>query len=247
MMRRLGMLSVALLWPLSAFAAGGAAEGVMRHADIDVSNIYSLQRGARNFVNYCAGCHSAKYVRYNRIGKDLKLDDDLLRDNLMFGVGKTGATIQVAMAPEDAENWFGAVPPDLSLTGRSRGSDWVYSFLHSFYVDENRPLGVNNKLLAGAAMPHVLADLQGLQKAVYEAPHDGGGEPVFTGFEQIAPGKLSSEEYDEFVRDLTNFISYMGEPIQVERRSLGVKVLAFLALLFVLAYALKKEYWKDVH
>jgi ubiquinol-cytochrome c reductase cytochrome c1 subunit len=232
----------------TATAAGGAA-GVIQHADNDVGNINSLQRGARNFFNYCAGCHSAKYVRYSRIAEDLKLPEDLVLDNFMFGKGKVGDTVSVAMKPEQAEQWFGAVPPDLSLTGRSRGSDWIYSFLMSFYQDESRALGVNNLVLAGAAMPHVLADLQGLRAAEFKTVtgSDGVEHEEFSGFRQVTPGTLSAEQYEEFVRDTTNFLDYMGEPVQLQRKRLGIKVLAYLVLLFVLAYALKQEFWKDVH
>ena len=231
-----------------AFAAGGAA-GVMQHADNDVSNINSLQRGARNFFNYCAGCHSMQYVRYSRIAEDLKIPEDLVFENFMFGQGKVGDTVKSAMTPDNAEQWFGAVPPDLSLTARAKGTDWIYSFLQSFYQDDTRELGVNNLVLAGAAMPHVLADLQGLRKPKYKTVSDGEGHEheEFEGFEQITEGKLGEAEYAEFVRDISNFLDYAAEPMQNQRRSLGVKVLAYMALLFVLAYAMKQEFWKDVH
>lgn len=232
----------------TASAAGGAA-GVMQHAENDVSNTNSLQRGARNFFNYCSGCHSAKYVRYSRIAEDLGLPEDLVFENFMFGKGKVGDTVNSAMRPEDAEQWLGAVPPDLSLTGRSRGADWIYSFLMSFYQDESRELGVNNLVLAGASMPHVLADLQGLRAAEFKTvtDHDGVEHEEFSGFRQITEGALSAEDYEEFVRDTTNFLDYMGEPVQLKRKQIGIKVLGYLVLLFVLAYAMKKEFWKDVH
>ncbi|MFK7885651.1 MAG: cytochrome c1 [Gammaproteobacteria bacterium] len=231
-----------------ASAAGGGGS-YMQHADNDVGNVNSLQRGARNFFNYCAGCHSAKYVRYSRIAQDLGLPEDEVFENFMFGQGKVGDTVRAAMTPEHAEAWFGAVPPDLSLTGRSKGSDWIYSFLMTFYQDEGRELGVNNKVLEGAAMPHVLADLQGVQVPEYEMHDDGAGHEVkeFKGFRKIKEGSLSDDEYKEFVRDITNFLDYAAEPMQMERRSLGIKVLAYLVLLFVLAYAMKQEFWKDVH
>lgn len=250
------LLSAVLAAGVPALAAGGSSD-VIQHADNDVSNLYSLQRGARNFVNYCAGCHSAKYVRYSRIAEDLKLSEEVVRANLMFGEGKVGDTIRSAMPAEHALKWFGVVPPDLSLTSRVRGTDWIYSFLKSFYVDDSKALGVNNLVLAGAAMPHVLADLQGLQVAEFETVEtervDESGEVEvideqhFAGFRQISEGQLSESEYDEFVRDTTNFLDYIGEPMQLDRQRLGIKVLAYLTMLFILAYALKKEFWKDVH
>ncbi len=242
-------LACAMVGAVPAFAAGGAAAGVMQHADNDVGNINSLQRGARNFFNYCSGCHSMEYVRYSRIAEDLEIPEDLVLDNFMFGQGKVGDTVQAAMTADNAQQWFGAVPPDLSLTARSKGTDWIYSFLLSFYQDDSRELGVNNLVLAGAAMPHVLADLQGLRKAKYKMVSDGEGHEheEFEGFEQVTAGSLSEDEYKGFVRDIANFLDYAAEPMQNQRRSLGVKVLAYLLLLFVLAYAMKQEFWKDVH
>lgn len=250
------LTAAALFVACAVWAAGGGA-GYIQHAENDVSNRNSLQRGARNFVNYCAGCHSAKYVRYSRIAEDLGVSEELVREHLMFGQGKVGETIRTAMPAEHAVQWFGAVPPDLSLTSRQRGTDWIYSFLKSFYVDESKALGVNNLVLEGAAMPHVLADLQGLQAADFETVEsqrvnqDGETETVeeqrFTGFRQLSAGRLTADQYDEFVLDITNFLDYIGEPMQLERQRLGYMVLAYLAILFVLAYALKKEFWKDVH
>ena len=242
------LATAAVLVMFNANAAGGAA-GVMQHADNDVGNVNSLQRGARNFFNYCAGCHSAKYVRYSRIAEDLDLSEDMVLENFMFGQGKVGNTVSVAMQGQNAIDWFGVVPPDLSLTGRSKGADWIYSFLMSFYQDESRELGVNNLVLVGAAMPHVLADLQGLRAPEYKTVTDSEGHDheEFSGFRQVTEGSLSEEEYAEFVRDITNFLDYAAEPMQMERRRLGVKVLAYMVLLFVLAYAMKQEFWKDVH
>lgn len=244
------ILSLAVMCGAAAVAgAAGGGGGYMQHADNDVGNINSLQRGARNFFNYCAGCHSAKYVRYSRIAEDLELPEDEVLQNFMFGQGKVGDSVRASMTPEHAEQWFGAVPPDLSLTGRAKGADWIYSFLMTFYQDESRELGVNNKVLAGAAMPHVLADLQGIQVPEYETvtDHEGHETEKFKGFKKIKDGSLSDAEYAEFVRDITNFLDYAAEPMQMERRSLGIKVIAYLVLLFVLAYAMKQEFWKDVH
>ncbi len=247
-MRRILIVVALLVLPPQAFAAGGTEH--IRPAGHDPSNVKSLQRGARNYVNYCAGCHSAEYVRYSRIAEDLEIPETVLRENLMFGTGKVGSTMVSAMPEEHALAWFNAVPPDLSLTARSRGADWIFSYLTSFYLDDKAIFGVNNLVLKGASMPHVLAELQGTRKAVYEmeADHEGG-EPheVFQGFEQVEAGSLSDEEYESFVRDLTNFMAYMAEPMRLERESLGIKVLAFLTVMFILTYALKKEFWKDVH
>ena len=214
----------------------------------DVTNVASLQRGARNFVNYCSGCHSAKYVRYNRLAVALQLSDEQMTQNLIFNGGKLTDTMTVAMNEVDAAKWFGKAPPDLSLIARARGTDYLYSFLKSFYLDASRPTGMNNTVLASAAMPNVLWELQGIQQPVYEGETtaDGNVEKHFTGFELVTEGKLSEEEFDEFVRDTVNFLDYIGEPVQVERRALGYKVMLFLLVLFLLAAALKKEYWKDI-
>lgn len=227
---------------------GFGAESVpTERAHNDVSNVASLQRGARNFVNYCMGCHSAQYVRYNRLGADLQVSEQQLISNLMFAADKPTETMTIAMRPDDAQRWFGQAPPDLSLIARSKGPNYLYGFLHSFYLDSSRPTGVNNLLLPNAAMPHVLWELQGLQQAVFaEELHGGRSEKVFKEFKHVTPGKLSPEEYDQFTRDLVNFLSYMGEPMQLERERLGVWVLAFLLVFGILAYLLKQEIWKDV-
>ena len=240
------MKSLLKLLAISAFLSSAvyANEGGFEKANNDVSNKASLQRGARNFVNYCSGCHSAKYVRFNRLAVDLALTDAQVTQNLIFNGGKLTDTMTINMSEADAAKWFGKAPPDLSLIARARGTDYLYAFLKSFYLDPSRPTGTNNTVLAGAAMPHVLWELQGLQKAVYEEGE--GAEKHFKGFELVTKGKLSPEEYDEFVRDTVNFLDYIGEPKQLERRALGFKVLGFLLLLFLLAYALKQEYWKDV-
>ena len=228
--------------PLSAWSAGGGVP--LDDANIDLGDQASLQRGARLFVNYCLSCHSAKYQRYNRTAKDLGLTEEEVEQNLMFTTDKIGDTMNISMDAGDAEVWFGVAPPDLSVIARARGVDWLYTYLRSFYIDEARPFGVNNTVFPDVGMPHVLWELQGMQKAVF-SDHDG--QQVFEKFEQVTPGSMSGEEFDSAMRDLTAFLSYIGEPIQMERRRLGVWVLIFLALFFVLSYALKKEYWKDVH
>lgn len=228
----------------------GASAGVqLEKAHTDVANAASLQRGARNFVNYCMGCHSAKYVRYSRLAADLGLSEAQVIENLMFTGERVHDTMQTTLQPELAARWFGTAPPDLTLIARSRGTDYVYTFLKSFYLDPKRPTGVNNLVLPGTSMPHVLWELQGYQAAVYDGESDAAHETVhkkFKGFEIAEPGSLTPQEYDRFVLDTVNFLEYIGEPMQLKRRSLGFQVLAFLFVFFLLAFALKKEYWKDV-
>jgi ubiquinol-cytochrome c reductase cytochrome c1 subunit len=233
--------------PAVAMAASGGPH--LEKVAVDVSNTPSLQRGARNFINYCSGCHSAKYIRFSRLGTDLGLTEEQLRDNLMFAVDRPSDTIMVAMPAEDAKRWFGQTPPDLSLTARSRGPDWLYGFLTSFYEDNTRATGMNNLMLPGASMPHVLWQLQGIQKPVYRVENDAAGNEheVFDHFELVTPGKLSGDEYKEFVTDTVNFLVYIAEPMQLQRVQLGIWVMFFLLVFFFFAYALKKEYWKDVH
>jgi ubiquinol-cytochrome c reductase cytochrome c1 subunit len=230
-------------------AAAASGEVELEHAGNDVANVASLQRGARNFVNYCMGCHSAKYVRYNRLGKDLGISDEQLMKNIMFTGERPFDTMQSGMSPDDAKTWFGVAPPDLSLIERSRGADYIYTFLKSFYVDPSRPSGTNNRVLPGTAMPHVLWELQGWQTPAYEGESkEGKVENVkFSEFKLTSPGTMSPEEYDGFVRDTVNFLDYIGEPMQNERRSLGISVLGFLLIFFLFAYFLKREFWKDVH
>ena len=213
------------------------------HADNDVSDTASLQRGAKYFVNYCLGCHSAQYVRYSRVAEDLQISDEALK-SLMFTGDQPFDAMSIAMQGEDANRWFGVTPPDLSLIARSRGTDYLYTFLRSFYVDESRATGVDNVVLPGTAMPHVLWELQGLQAAVIE--DDDEGQEHIAGFESLTSGAMSRPEYDAAVRDIVNFLDYIGEPMQLERQRLGIRVLAFLLVLLVISYLLKKEIWKDV-
>jgi ubiquinol-cytochrome c reductase cytochrome c1 subunit len=230
-----------------SFASG--ASGTLQKANNDVSNLASLQRGARNFVNYCSGCHSAQYVRYSRLAADLELTEDQVKDNLMFVGSSIHDTMRSTLPAQAAARWFGTTPPDLSLMARARGTDYIYTFLKSFYADPSRPTGVNNLVLPGTSMPHVLWEVQGLQKAVYDGESDPAHDAVhkkFSGFELAQPGQLTPEEFDQFVRDTVNFLDYIAEPMQLKRQSLGFKVLAFLLVFFLFAYMLKKEYWKDV-
>jgi ubiquinol-cytochrome c reductase cytochrome c1 subunit len=245
MLNRWALIIMALLGSGAAWAQ--ESETPLLAADTDINNVDSLQRGARNFMNYCSGCHSMKYVRYNRIAEDLKIPDTELHD-LMFTSDKQFDTINSAMPP-DAVGWFGKQPPDLSLMARARGKDYLYSFLKGFYADPTRQWGVNNLYLPGAAMPHVLETLQGLQKPVFKNEPDSGGSAkmVLVGVDIMTPGSLKPEEYDQFVRDIVNFLDYAGEPVKAKRQSMGVFVTLFLLVFFVFAFLLKKEYWKDVH
>lgn len=246
-MKKLIFLGLMFVAPVLALASGGEAH--LEDANIDLSDQASLQRGAKYFVNYCLSCHSAQYQRYNRMARDLGLTEQEVSDNLMFTTDKIGDTMKIAMSPDQSALWFGNPPPDLSVITRARGVDWVYTYLKSFYVDDSRPFGVNNTVFPDVGMPHVLWELQGIQRAEHKVAKDSAGNDVevFDRFEQVTPGSLSPEEYDTMVRDLTGFLSYIGEPIQMERKRLGMWVLLFIAVFFVLAYLLKKEYWKDVH
>lgn len=212
---------------------------------IDTTNEAQLQRGARLFVNYCMGCHSAKYMRYNRVGLDIGLTENEITEYLIFQFNEDGEQkgigelMTIAMPASYGAEAFGKAPPDLTLTARVRGTDWLYTFLRSFYLDESRPLGVNNTVFQNVGMPHVLWELQGFQRKVVD---DAG----HTHFELAYPGAMTGAEYDRAIRDLVTFLAYLGEPIRDERRVIGFWVLLFLGLFTVLAYFLKKEYWKDV-
>lgn len=241
-----------LSMPVSVFAAGAGL--ALESANNDVSDVASLQRGARNFVNYCMGCHTTKYVRYSKLQEDLKLAEDQVIDNLMFAAKKTDELMTIAMPGEDAAKWFGQAPPDLTLVSRSRGTDWIYTFLKTFYVDDRAKTGVNNLVLPNASMPHVLWELQGLQVATFASTLNKQGDVVnnfgnpaeFQKFELVETGSMSPEEYDQFVIDLVNFLDWAGTPEQLERQSLGIWVILFLLVLLAFSYLLKVEIWKDV-
>ena len=243
MSARIALLVLGLVAASSAMAQH---EAELEPANNNVANTPSLQRGVKYFVNYCMGCHSAKYVRYNRLAEDLQITEDQLVQNIMFTGEQPFDTMSIAMKPEDATRWFGVAPPDLSLIARSRGTDYIYTFLRSFYADPSRPTGVDNMVLPGTAMPHVLWELQGVQTAKFEADEEHPGQEMFAGFELERPGTLSPEEYDGVVRDIVNFLDYVGEPVQLQRQRLGIRVIAFLLVLLLISYMLKKEIWKDV-
>jgi ubiquinol-cytochrome c reductase cytochrome c1 subunit len=225
--------------PLLAFAAG--AELHLDKAPNKANDMAALQHGAKLFVNYCLNCHSASYLRYNRLN-DIGLTEEQIKGNLLFTAEKTGETMTIAMQRADAKAWFGAPPPDLTVIARARssefgsGADWLYTYLRGFYRDDTRPTGWNNVVFANVGMPHVLWELQGEQ--VMGADHK---------LQLAKPGKMKPAEYDAAVADLVAYLNWMGEPMAEFRKNLGVIVLIALAVLFVFAYALKREYWKDIH
>jgi ubiquinol-cytochrome c reductase cytochrome c1 subunit len=244
-----------LVFGAGAVAAneGGEAAGWARKAENEVANLPSLQRGARNFMAYCSGCHSLKFVRYARICTDLKIAESQCDALVVRPGSKAVDYVRAPMPAADATEWFGKAPPDLSLEARSRGSDWIFNFLTTFYADPaSRQTGVNNLQLPGTAMPHVLASVQGVQNAVWRNVETQGedGKPVVTReFEKFEPGVVGSVtpvQYDDFVRDIVNFLQYAGDPTQLEREGLGIWVVLFLLMFTGIAYMLKKEYWKDV-
>lgn len=229
--------------------ASGEEGHPLQKAPIDLHNKASLQKGAKLFVNYCIGCHSLEHQRYNRMARDIGLTDDQVKDNLIFTGAKIGDTMKTAMPKGEAKQWFGVAPPDLTLIARSRGVDYLYTYLQTFYRDPTRPFGVNNLAFPNAGMPHVLWELQGMQEPVYETHknREGTEVKVLKELKLTQPGSLSPPEYKEAMADLVNFLAYVGEPVQLKRQSLGVWVLLFLGLMFAVFYLLKKEYWKDVH
>lgn len=251
-MKKLILSLVLSVVPLAAFSAGGEIK--LDHIDTDLSDKASLQRGAQLYMNYCMGCHSLEFARYNRVARDLDIPEDAMMDNLVFNDVAFGALMENAMSEEDGKTWFGAAPPDLTLVARVRGPDWLYTYLRSFYKDENRPLGVNNTVFPNVGMPHVLADLQGL---CAEEPHpvtdkrfdpltgktitEGGCEEFET------EGTLTPAEYDNAIYDLVNFLEYMGEPFAEDRERIGWMVFAFLAVFLVIGQLLYRELWKDIH
>ena len=221
-----------LLLPVLALANEAA---ITVKAPVDLSNHDSLQRGAKVFVNYCLNCHSANYMRYNRL-KDIGLSEKQIKDNLLFAGEKVGDTMRVSIDPVEAKKWFGATPPDLSVEVRARGADWLYAYLRGFYKDDTRPTGWNNTVYDKVAMPHVLYELQGVQALNHETH----------ALELVKPGKLSPAEYNAMVGDLTNFMAFMAEPAKQSRQMIGIFVLLFLGVLLVLVKKIKAEYWKDI-
>ena len=227
--------------------AAASSGGSLQQAGTDLGDQASLQRGAALYMNYCAGCHSLKYLRYSRIAEDLGLTEEQVQASLNLSGAKVGEQVHVAMSAEDAQEWFGQVPPDLSLVSRVRGSDWIYTYLKSFYLDDERPLGWNNTLFPNASMPNPLWMMQGLQRAEFGPLDEATGERPVERLVIAEPGNAAPAEYDQAVRDITNFLEYVGEPAALKRHDLGVWVILFLAFFTFLAWLLKKEYWRDVH
>ncbi len=254
MKKLIATLLVSLI-PTFAFAAGKVQ---LEEVEINLDNKASLQRGAKLFVNYCLNCHAASYMRYSRMAQDIGLTDEQVVKNMIFPADfskekegkpkKAGELMTVAMSAEDGKAYFGTAVPDLSVIARSRGADWIYTYLKSFYIDESRPFGVNNTVFPSVGMPHALWELEGLKKPVHgKGADEQGHEKLALGFETVIPGSMSAAEYDSAVTDLVNFIEYMGEPAKLVRYTMGVYVIGFLFLLFIVSYAMKKEFWKDVH
>ena len=240
-----------LMTPVLALAGGHAH---LDKAPIDVSDKESLRRGAKIFAENCYSCHSAKFMRFNRIAADLDMEESDVRDMMIFTYNKKGAptkigdVMEVSMTGDYAKNAFGAPVPDLSVAARARGADWIYTYLRSFYVDPYRPTGMNNAVFPDVGMPNIFWRQQGIQEPVYEmVEHHGVETEELVGLETVVPGTMSRVEFDVFAADLTNFMVYLAEPAQLQRRAMGWKVLGFLVIFFVFAYLLKKEYWKDVH
>ena len=258
------LVPVIIVFALSQVS--GVGHGVAtQHANIDVHDTASLQNGAKYYMNYCMGCHSLKFSRYNRMAEDMGLNEDngfsadevktLLRDNLIFVYDedrvkeKAGALMKNAYSTKAAAEAFGTAVPDLSLVGRSRGTDWIYSYLKGFYLDGDRPMGVNNTVFKDVGMPNVLWELQGTQELdthgdsdVGQGGHDAGPKLKIT-----KPGKMSEAEFDKVALDITNFLTYVGEPAQLSRYTIGIFVLLFLLVLWGFSYLLSREYWKDIH
>lgn len=239
------LLFILCLVPLAAFASG--SEVKLDKAPIHATDKLSLQRGAQTFVNYCLGCHSAGYMRYNRL-QDLGLRENQISYNLIFTGQKVGELMTIAMHKKEAQQWFGVAPPDLTVIARSRGADWLYTYLRAFYRDGSTATGWNNLVFDKAAMPHVLVQLQGEQALKVATVDDGhGGKREVKHLELTKSGTLSKTEYDKLSADLVNYLVYMGEPAAAARVQLGIIVILFLFGLLALTYALKHEFWKDVH
>ena len=236
--------------PLAAafFAASSshASEAGYRldRAPIDATDLPSLQAGARTFVNYCLNCHGAQYMRYNRL-TDLGLTESQIRDNLILTDAKVGDTMKVALALKDGKAMFGAAPPDLSVIGRSRSADWLYTYMRTFYRDDKSPTGWNNAAFPQVAMPHALWALQG-ERSLEVVSREKEHAPPEYKWSQISAGTQTTVQYDTTVRDLVNFLVYVGEPAANDRKRIGIVALFALGILFIFAYALKREYWKDV-
>lgn len=240
-MKKILQSCLLILMPLGVFASAGID---LDSADIDLTDKASLKNGAYLYTQYCLGCHSAKYLRYLNLVDDFDID----KQEILAKIAPEGTGIYdkmlTAMSSHDAKKWFGIKPPDLSLIARSRGADWLYSYLKGFYIDPSRPLGINNTVFTDVGMPNPFWKLQGSQKPIYEKVD---GQKIITGLVLQRPGIMNAKEFDQSVNDIVNFLVYAGEPIQLERKRMGKYVLFFILIFSVIAYLLKKEYWKDVH
>lgn len=244
MLRKFAFIALAAL---CTTGIANASEGAgLQEANVRLDDTASLQRGARLFFNYCSGCHSLQYMRYSRIAEDLKIDEKDVANSLIFTGAKIGDKVINNMPTAAATGWFGKAPPDLSLEARAKGSDWIYNYLKSFYLDPSRPVGWNNTVFPNASMPNALWELQGLQVAI-KHPGEGGHEGAVEKLEIRTPGRLDAAHFDQAVRDITAFLQYAGEPAALKRESMGVWVLLYLAFFTFIAWLLKHEYWKDVH
>tara|TARA_Y100001935_G_C17304854_1_gene511620 strand:- start:1405 stop:2217 length:813 start_codon:yes stop_codon:yes gene_type:complete len=269
--RFIGFFVVSLLCSSLSFGAGGGKNPFVTSSDVDISDDAAIQRGAKYFTNYCMGCHSTKYVRY-QLMKKVGLSEEQIKQNLIFDGSKPGAVMTIAMPPSDAGAWFGAAAPDLTLESRLRhGPDWIYSYLKGFYSDPSRPMGVNNTVFPNVGMPNVLWELEGIKKAAFRYDLSQDGE-VVASFDnekdalsfkkenkdlkinkvvdklvQSKEGSMSDKEFDQVARDLATYMAFIGEPIAEDRKRLGVYVLLFLSVFTTLAYLTKKEWWKDIH
>lgn len=249
-MRPLFAILVAALSLLVSNASYAESDGVaLDRAPDRINSLPALQHGAKLFVNYCLSCHSASSMRYSRL-REIGLTEEQIKQNLLFTSDKIGDLMQSAMTAKDAKEWFGTIPPDLSVIARARGTDWLYTYLRSYYRDDTRATGWNNLVFPNVGMPHALWELQGTRTAKFEEvkdPHDPSKiVHRFSKFEQQTPGQLKPIEYDEAVADLVSFLNWMGEPAQNERRRLGVWVLLFIGVFFILAWCLNANYWKDI-
>lgn len=243
----LGLLFCAVAWVPQVHASEGG--GFMRHVKVDVADKAALQRGARDFVNYCMGCHSLSYVRYLQLEKPLGLSQDDIKKYLIFNGVKVGDPMVSSMPAALAAKWFGKAPPDLTDEVRVRGTDWLYTYLTGFYLDKARPTGVNNVVFPNVGMPDVVENLQGAQVPEYKeitAP-DGTKEKVIVGLKQVSPGSMTPEQYHHWVRDIVTFLAWTAEPNKLEREHLGVWIVLLMILFSVVAYFLKKAYWEDIH
>lgn len=252
MIKKFILVLVIVMLPGFVLAAAGDVE--LDKMEPDHSNKASLQRGAAMFMNYCLGCHSLEYARYQRVADDLEIPAELFEENLIFTGAKIGELIEIGMDKDMAANWFGNAPPDLTLESRLRGEDWIYSYLRGFYQDDTRPLGVNNVVFDNVGMPHVLVEMQGLCAVEPKIGGKSSVDPMSGNVKNgdicsdwASEGSMSPAEFNVAMYDLTNFLSYMGDPVKLERERLGMFVLIFIAIFFVFAWLLNREYWKDVH